>query len=50
MRHLLEIDDLNEAEVAEILELESAKEYSKVLDRQGVALIFRPHGTRDPVL
>ena len=46
MRHLLEIDDLNEAEVAEILELASAKEYSKVLDRQGVALIFEKPSAR----
>ena len=35
MRHILEIDDLNAAEVVEVLELASTKEYPKVLDGHG---------------
>ena len=46
MRHILEIDDLNAAEVVEVLELASTKEYPKVLDRQGVALIFEKPSAR----
>ena len=46
MKHFLEVDDLNAAEVTEVLELASMKEYPKNLDGKGMALIFEKPSLR----
>jgi ornithine carbamoyltransferase len=46
MRHLLEIDDLTVAELTDILERATKPQLSKVLDGQGVALLFEKPSAR----
>ncbi|NLD77216.1 MAG: ornithine carbamoyltransferase [Acidimicrobiales bacterium] len=45
-RHLLEVDDLSPAELAEVLDLCTALEPSQVLARKGAALIFEKPSNR----
>jgi ornithine carbamoyltransferase len=46
MRHLLEIDDLTTDEIIEVLDLAEQRQPPRVLDGQGVALIFEKPSAR----
>jgi len=46
IRHVLEIDDLTSAEQAAVLDLAERRDVPKLLDRQGVALLFEKPSAR----